>query len=137
MMAEAHEIQVQEAEKQEIEQSGAERTRSRQAFVPRVDIYETNEAMILIADMPGVTADSLEITLEQGTLTLNGYVDARPHEDYALAYAEYRIGDYVRSFTVSNQINQEAIEARLKDGVLHLHLPKEKPTTRKITVSNA
>jgi HSP20 family protein len=134
-MAETHEIQAQEAEKQEIEQSNAERTRSRRAFVPRVDIYETNDAIVLLADMPGVTHDSLDITLEQGVLTLNGYVDTQGPADYALAYAEYRIGDYVRSFTLSNQINQDAIEATLKDGVLHLHLPKEKPTTRKISVA--
>ncbi len=136
-MAEGHEIQVQDAEKQEIEQSSAERTRSRRAFVPRVDIYETNDAIILIADMPGVTSDSLEITLEQGVLTLDGYVDTPDPEDHALAYAEYRVGDYVRSFTLSNQINQDAIEATLKDGVLHLQLPKEKPTSRKITVSSS
>jgi HSP20 family protein len=135
-MAEGHEIQVQEAEKQEIEQGSAERTRSRRAFVPRVDIYETNDAMILIADMPGVTPDTLDITLERGVLTLNGYVDVQAPENYALAYAEYQVGDYVRSFNLSNQINQEAIEAKLKNGVLHLHLPKEKPTTRKIAVSN-
>jgi HSP20 family protein len=136
MMAEANEIQVQEAEKQEIEQGSAERTRSRRAFIPRVDIYETNDAIVLFADMPGVTPDSLDITLEQGVLTLDGFVESQGPEDYALAYAEYRIGDYVRSFSLSNQINQEAIEAQLKDGVLHLHLPKEKPTTRKIAVSN-
>jgi HSP20 family protein len=135
-MAEGREIQVQEAEKQEIEQGSAERTRSRRAFVPRVDIYETNDAMILIADMPGVTPDTLDITLERGVLTLNGYVDVQAPENYALAYAEYQVGDYVRSFNLSNQINQEAIEAKLKNGVLHLHLPKEKPTTRKIAVSN-
>lgn len=135
-MAEANEIQVQEAEKQEVEQGNAERTRSRRAFVPRVDIYETSDEIILLADMPGVTPDSLDITLEQGVVTLDGFVDWQGPEDYALAYAEYRIGDYVRSFSLSNQIDQEAIEAKLKDGVLHLHLPKEKPTTRKITVSN-
>jgi HSP20 family protein len=136
-MAEGHDIQVQETEKQEIQQSSAERTRSRLAFVPRVDIYETNDEIVLLADMPGVTPESLEITLEQDVLALNGYVQAQEQEGYALAYAEYRIGDFVRNFTLSAHVNEDRIEARLKDGVLHLHLPKEKPTTRKISVANS
>jgi HSP20 family protein len=134
-MAESTEIQAQEAEKQELVESGAERIRERRAFVPRVDIYETNDAMTVVADMPGVDADSLEISLEQNVLTINGYVSEAYPEDYMLAYAEYRTGDYVRSFTLSNQIDQSRIEAAVKDGVLRLHLPKIEPTTKKITVS--
>ncbi len=135
-MTETKEIQVQEAEKQEIEESGAERTRSRPAFVPRVDIYETNDAIVLTADMPGVGPESVDITLEQGMLTINGYVEGERPEGYTLTYAEYSVGDYVRRFTLSNQINQEAIEATVKDGVLRLHLPKVKPSTKKIAVSS-
>lgn len=136
-MAESSEIQVQEAEKQEIEQSGAERTRERQAFIPRVDIYETDEAISVVADMPGVAPESVDITLEKNVLTINGYVDFEQPEGYALAYAEYRVGDFTRSFSVSNQIDQEAIEATVKDGVLRLHMPKVQPTSKKITVSGA
>jgi HSP20 family protein len=134
-MAESKEIQAQETEKQELVESGAERTRERRAFVPRVDIYETNDAIAVIADMPGVDADSLEISLEQSVLTISGYVNDPQPEGYALAYAEYRTGDYVRSFTLSNQIDQSKIEAKVKDGVLRLHLPKVEPTTKKISVS--
>ena len=136
-MADSQEIQVQEAEKQEIEQSSAERTRTRRAFVPRVDIYEVNDAIMLIADMPGVTPAALDITIEQGVLTLNGYVEAHEPEDFALAYAEYRTGDYVRSFTLSNEIDQEGIEATLKDGVLSLRMPKQKLTNKKIVVASS
>jgi HSP20 family molecular chaperone IbpA len=136
-MAESSEIQVQEAEKQEIEQSGAERTRERQAFVPRVDIYETDEAISVVADMPGVSPESVDITLEKNVLTINGYVDEVHPDDYALAYAEYRVGDFTRSFSLSNQINQEAIEATVKDGVLRLHMPKVQPTSKKIAVAGA
>ncbi len=134
-MAEGTELQAQETEKQELVESGAERTRERRAFVPRVDIYETNDAIAVVADMPGVDADSLEISLEQNVLTINGYINDVQPEDYALAYAEYRTGDYVRSFTLSNQIDQSKIEAKVKDGVLRLHLPKVTPTTKKIAVS--
>ena len=134
-MAESKEIQVQETEKQEVVESGAERTRAQRAFIPRVDIFETEDGIAVVADMPGVDAESVEISLEQSVLTINGYVEATRPEGYALAYAEYRTGDYVRSFTLSNQIDQGAIEATVKDGVLHLHLPKVKPTTKKITVA--
>jgi HSP20 family protein len=134
-MAESSEIQVQEAEKQEVEQAGAERTRERQAFVPRADIYETDEAITVVADMPGVAPESVDITLEKNVLTINGYVDFEQPEGYALAYAEYRVGDFTRSFSLSNQIDQENIEANLKDGVLRLHMPKVQPTSKKITVS--
>jgi len=133
-MAENQEIQVQEAEKQEVEQSGAERTWARPAFVPRVDICETNEEIVVLADMPGVTSESVEIMVEQNTLTINGYVKQTEPEGYTLAYAEYRVGDYQRSFSLSNQIDQTKIEAAVKDGVLHLHLPKIGPSTRKIAV---
>jgi len=136
-MAESKEIEVREAEKQELAESGAERTRAQRAFVPRVDIYETNDAIAVIADMPGVDAGSVDITLEQNVLTINGYVNEKRPEGYALAYAEYRTGDFVRSFTLSNQIDQDRIEAGVKDGVLRLHLPKVKPTSKKISVSGS
>jgi HSP20 family molecular chaperone IbpA len=128
-------IQVQEAEKQEVEQSGVERTRSRKAFVPRVDIYETSEAIVLVADMPGVDENSIDITLDKDVLTVNGYVEPWQPEGYDLAYGEYNVGDYQRAFTLSDQIDRAGIEATVKDGVLYLHLPKAEPAkARKITV---
>ena len=134
MSEEPKEIQVQDTEKQEVE-AEAERTRDRPAFVPRADIYETDEAIVVLADMPGVDEDSLDITLEKGVLTLNGTVELETPEGYRLNYAEYRVGDYLRSFSLSDEIDQEAIEATLKDGVLRLTLPKiTKVRTKKIAV---
>jgi HSP20 family protein len=134
MSEETREIQVQDTEKQVVE-TEAERTRDRLAFVPRADIYETDEAIVVVADMPGVGEDTLDITLEKGVLTLNGVVEPETPEGYQLAYAEYRVGDYVRSFSLSNEIDQEAIEATLKDGVLRLTLPKiTEARTKKIAV---
>jgi HSP20 family protein len=131
MSEESVELQVQE--KEEVE-TGAERTRDRPAFVPRADIYETNEAIYLVADMPGADEHSVDITLEKGVLTINGYVEPAAPEGYTLAYAEYQVGDYQRSFSLSDRIDQEAIEAELKNGVLRLRLPKVSPITRKIAV---
>jgi HSP20 family protein len=123
MSQENREIQVKDTEKQ-VAETEAERTRDRPAFVPRADIYETDEAIVVVADMPGVDEGSLDITLEKGVLTLNGTVEPEAPEGYGLAYAEYRVGDYVRSFSLSNEIDQGAIEATLKDGVLRLTLRK-------------
>lgn len=127
-------IQVQEADKLEIPDSDAERTRARVAFVPRADIYETEGEIVVVADIPGVDENSVDITLEKNVLTIDGYVEPQAPEGYSLAYAEYRVGDYQRRFTISNEIDREGIEAAVKDGVLHLRLPKATPTTQKIAV---
>jgi HSP20 family molecular chaperone IbpA len=134
-MANETELQVQDAEKQEIEETEAERTRDRKAFVPRSDIYEDGGSIFIVADVSGVDENTLEITLEKGVLTINGYVEPKAPEGYTLAYAEYETGDYQRSFKLSNQIDLDKIEATVKDGVLRLHLPKVGPAqTKKIAV---
>lgn len=84
--------------------------------------------------MPGVDENSVDITLEQNVLTINGYAALVEPEGYRLADAEYRVGDYQRRFTLSDQIDRDKIEAMVKDGVLRLRLPKVKPTARKIAV---
>jgi HSP20 family protein len=134
-MTEESQVALQEAEKREVAETGTERTRDRLAFVPRADIYETDDTIVVVADMPGVDESSLDITLENNELTINGYVEPMQPEDYSLTYAEYREGDYVRSFRLSDEIDREGIEATLKDGVLRLNLPKVKEArTRKIEV---
>ena len=133
-MAESTELQDQETEKQEIVEGGAERTRARPAFVPRVDIFETDEAIELLADMPGVDETSVDVSLENRVLTVKGLVEQSWPEGYELAYAEYRVGDFERTFTLSDLIDPGAIEATARDGVLRLHLPKAQPVTTKVTV---
>ena len=123
-MAEEQALQVQDTEKREVAEVDAERTRDRPAFVPRADVFETNEAITIVADMPGVDENSVDIALEKNVLTIRGYVDLTEPEGRSLAYTEYRVGDYRRAFELSDQIDQDGIEAVLKDGVLRLHLPK-------------
>ena len=138
MADQQQDLHVQETEKQEVIEGDAERTRARKAFVPRVDIFEDNDAITIVADVPGVDAEALDISLEKEVLTINGYVEPVEPEDYSLAYAEYEEGDFVRRFTLSNKIDQEKIEASVKDGVLRLVLPKIGPAkARKIAVSAA
>lgn len=135
-MTETTELQVQDAEKREVAEMGAERTRDRLAFVPRADVYETEDAIVVVADMPGVDENSVTITLEDNVLTINGLVEAEQPEGLSLVYAEYRVGDYVRAFTLSDQIERDKIEATVKDGVLRLHLPKvEEVKMRRIPIT--
>ena len=136
-MANETELQVQDVEKKEVEQGDAERTRDRKAFVPRADIYETADGMVVVADVPGVDENSIEITLEKGVLSIVGYVEPAVPEGYELAYVEYDVGDFQRSFRLSDQIDQDKIAATVKDGVLRLHLPKIGPAqARKIAVTS-
>jgi len=134
-MANETELQVPEQQKQEVAETEAERTRDRKAFVPRTDIYEGSDAITIVTDMPGVDESSLDINLEKGVLTISGYIEPELPDGYTLTYAEYEIGDYQRSFKLSNEIDQEGIQATLKDGVLRLVLPKVGPAkARKIEI---
>lgn len=115
-----------------------ERTKTMKVFIPRVDICETEDAIVLLADMPGVDEKSVNITLEKNVLTLSGRVEPVSCEGYLAAYAEYEAGDYERAFTLSDEIDRDKIEASVKDGVLKLTLPKAEPVKlRKISVKPA
>jgi HSP20 family protein len=112
-----------------------ERTRQRRVYIPRADIYETHDDVVVIVDIPGVDEKSVDITLEKNVLTINAYPTDYQPEGYSTVYSEYGMGDYQRRFVISNEIDQEKIEAGVKNGVLHLRLPKAGPAkTRKITV---
>ncbi|MBD3226286.1 MAG: Hsp20 family protein [Caldithrix sp.] len=120
-------VQKREADTREV----AERTRSGKVFIPAVDIFETNEAIFLIADMPGVDEKSININLEKNVLTIEGKVQHYEPEKMELAYAEYNVGDYQRSFNLSDSIDQDKIDATIKDGVLSVKLPKAEPAKPK------
>jgi HSP20 family molecular chaperone IbpA len=96
----------------------------RPVFLPPADIYETNDAIVVMAEMPGVGPDGVDITLERRVLTLRGRSAANEHTGYQRVYNEYADGDYERVFTLSEAIDRDKIEATLRDGVLHLVLPK-------------
>ena len=114
---------------------GTEHTRDCPCFVPQTDIYETDQEVVVVADMPGVDAESVDITLERNVLSINGFAGMERPEGYSLVWAEYRDGDYQRQFTLTDQIDRDGIEAVMKDGVLRLRLPKASVAkTRKIAV---
>jgi HSP20 family protein len=124
-------VQKKEAEVKE----GVERTRSKKLYTPPVDIIEGGDSLFLVADMPGVDENSVDITLDKNVLTIYGTVEPEMPENHRLVSAEYGIGDYQRSFTLSDEIDREKIQATLNNGVLRLTLPKAGPAkTRKIPV---
>jgi HSP20 family molecular chaperone IbpA len=111
---------------------GPEGTRTNPVFSPPTDIYETKDALCLILEMPGVEPEGIDVTIDKRVLTIKGRSGASmAHEGYSLTHAEYRDGDYERSFTLSENIDGERIEASVKDGVLRLTLPKVKPAPAK------
>ncbi len=115
-----------------------ERTRLRKVYIPRVDIYETKETIVLIADMPGVDDKSVDITLEKNVLTITGEVGQASYNGYTMSYAEYEMGDYQRAFTISDEVDRDKIDATVKNGVLKVTLPKaEKAKVKKIAIKAA
>ena len=134
-MTEAESKALQAKDKQEVT-SPAEQTRPGRIFTPVVDIFEAEQALTLLADMPGVKPDNLDIDLRDNTLTLTGDVEASNTEGEEVLLAEYETGKYYRQFTLSEMIDQAKIDAKLTDGVLRLTLPKvEKATPKKIEVN--
>ncbi|KGO32720.1 heat-shock protein Hsp20 [Desulfobulbus sp. Tol-SR] len=113
----------------------AEQTRPGLVFTPEVDIFETDQEITLLADMPGVAADQVTIDLRDGLLTISG--DVKPWEgpEETDVLVEFEIGKYYRQFTLSDAIDQDKIDAKLEDGVLRLTLPKaQKAVPRQIAV---
>lgn len=94
----------------------------RPTLAPACDIYENNDEILLVADLPGVAKDSLKIAMEKGELTLEARRDVASQGTYL--GTEYRECDYRRRFTVPTGIDSSKINAELKDGVLRLHMPK-------------
>jgi HSP20 family molecular chaperone IbpA len=106
---------------------GTERTHNRPVYAPRIDIVESPDALEILADMPGVSRENVEITLEQRVLHIRARADYSVPEDLAPLYLEYEPGDYERVFTLSDAFDPAGIEARVRAGVLHLRLPKAGP----------
>jgi HSP20 family protein len=122
-MAEKESKELKAREKAEVSAT-AEQTRPGPTFTPAVDIFETDQEITVLADMPGVKAKDLAIDLRENTLALSGNVDSPEGGKEEEVLREYRTGNYYRQFALSEGIDQSKIEASLKDGVLRLRLPK-------------
>jgi len=106
--------------------SKEEKTVPGRFYVPYTDIYETDDALSVAMEMPGVEKKDISVGLENGILRVEGRIDFAKYEGLEPVYTEYNVGHYVRSFTLTNKIDQERISAQLDDGVLTLTLPKGK-----------
>lgn len=115
----------------------AERTRSGLCYRPNCDILEKAEELLLLADMPGASGETIDVKFEDGTLTIFAPVDMRQGGETDYLLREYGVGDYFRTFEVSEAIDASKISAEFADGVLTLHLPKaESAKPRKIEVKS-
>jgi HSP20 family molecular chaperone IbpA len=122
-MAEKQEMTVREKK----EMVGKEeKTIPGRYYIPPADIYETDETLAVVMEMPGVEKKDLDIAIENDALRVDGRIDFAKYKDMEPVYTEYNVGHYARSFSLSGHIDQETIAANLENGVLTLTLPKAK-----------
>ena len=126
--------EVAPREKRELKQA-EERTEAGKFFSPYADIHETDRAVIVSMEVPGVDKDAIDIQLEKGVLTIKGTIESAKYESLRPIYSEYNVGNFVRTFTLSPKIDGGEISATVADGVLTLELPKTKEAlARRIAV---
>jgi HSP20 family molecular chaperone IbpA len=106
--------------------SKEEKTVPGRYYIPYADIHETEDALTVVMEVPGVERNDVNVALENDVLRVDGRIDFTKYESMEPVYTEYNVGHYTRSFTLSNKIDQDRISAQLDDGVLTLTLPKVK-----------
>jgi len=136
-MADNETREIATKEKQQLEKP-QERTRPGRYYVPDVNIYEFEDSLKLWADMPGVKEKDINVTLNDGVLTIVGQVATEIYAGLRPIYTEYNVGNFYREFALNEDIDESKIRATLKNGVLELELPKkEKAKPRQIEVRGA
>jgi HSP20 family protein len=131
-MADKQELQVQQ--KREVDKD-QESTIPMRTYMPTADIFETEDALTVVLEMPGVSKDNVDVGVETGVLTIEGRIDFQKYEGLQPIYGEYNVGPYRRGFRISSQIDQNKITAEMRDGVITLTLPKaEEAKPRRIAV---
>ncbi|HTT75437.1 MAG TPA: Hsp20/alpha crystallin family protein [Candidatus Binataceae bacterium] len=136
-MAENETREIATKEKQQLAQP-QEQTRPGRYYVPDVNIYEFDDSLKLWADMPGVNEKDVNVTLNDGVLTIAGQVATGMYAGLRPLYTEYNVGNYYREFALNEDIDESKIKAKIRNGVLELELPKkEKAQPRQIEVRSA
>ena len=132
-MARSQALEVQE--KKELV-SKEEKTVPARYYVPTTDIFETDDAPTVVMEIPGVERQALEVNIENDVLRVDARIDFSKYEELEPLYTEYNVGHFTRSFTLSNNIDQQQISAQLDDGVLTLTLKKAKEAVpRRIAIN--
>lgn len=122
-MAQSQALEVQE--KKELV-SKDEKTVPARYYVPPTDIFETEDALTVVVELPGVEKKAIEVNVENDVLRIDARIDFGKYEGFEPLYTEYNVGHFARSFTLSNKIDPQKISAELNDGVLTLTLKKAK-----------
>jgi HSP20 family molecular chaperone IbpA len=122
-MAQSQALEVQE--KKEVV-SKNEQTAPIRYYVPTTDIFETEDALTVVMDLPGVSKQNVDVNVENDVLRIEARIDPSKYEGMEPLYTEYNVGHFARSFTLSSKIDQQQISAQLEDGVLTLTLKKAK-----------
>ena len=131
-MAQSQSLQPQE--KKELV-SKDENTAPVRYFVPATDIFETEDALTVVMEVPGVGREAIDISLENNVLKIEAKIDPSKYDGMEPLYTEYNVGNFARSFTLSNKIDQQQISAKLEDGILTLTLRKaQEAMPRKISI---
>jgi HSP20 family protein len=113
-----------------------ESTSCQPTYTPPIDIHEGQDGLTLEADLPGATERNLSVQLEDNVLSLHVTIDSPAPTDARVLHEEYHLGDYQRSFILSDEVDHDRITAELKNGVLRLFLPKADPVrTRRIEIN--
>lgn len=116
--------------------SAEESAEQRLLFNPPIDIYETPDGLVLYADLPGVDSDGLDLQVQDNRLTLFGRVTSFVPESAQMLHQEFHVGDFLRSFILSDEVDHERIQAKLTNGVLRVELPRApRAKPRRIEVS--
>ena len=106
--------------------SKEEKTVRSRYFVPTTDIFETEDALTVVMEIPGVAKPDVDVNIENDILRVEARIDHSKYEGLEPLYTEYNVGHFTRSFTLSSKIDQQQISAQLADGVLTLTLKKAK-----------
>jgi HSP20 family molecular chaperone IbpA len=121
-------------EKKELENKQQKRVPGKR-YTPFTDIFEKDDALVVVMEIPGVERKDLDIKVEKNVLSIKGHMELSKNADLKPLYTEYNIGQFSRRFSLSKEIDQNGITAKIEDGVLSLTLPKAKETaTRRIEV---
>jgi HSP20 family protein len=132
-MAESQELAVQEKKEQVTKE---EKTVPARYYIQNTDIYETDDALTVVMEIPGVEKKDVDVNIENDVLRVEGRLDFTKYEGLEPLYTEYNVGHFARAFTLSNKIDQQQIAAELNDGVLTLTLKKVKEAIpRKIAIN--
>jgi len=133
-MAQLQSQALQSQDKKELV-SKDENTAPVRYFVPSTDIFETEDALTVVMEVPGVDREAIDISLENDVLKIEAKIDPAKYDGMEPLYTEYNVGHFARSFTLSNKIDQQQISAKLDDGVLTLTLKKAKEAVpRRISI---